>query len=127
LAGGGLLYTSSSSGATLTETNVPPADQGGVAVSANGSELAAVIYGGAIYTEQTSDPPMPALRISIADGNLVLSWPFGRVNYVLQQRADVSGVISWADEAVTPVASNGYNRVSLPLSRGQGLFRLRKQ
>jgi hypothetical protein len=127
LAGDGLLYTYANSGATVSTTDVPAASGGAVAISGNGSELAAVTDPGILYTEQTTDPPAPALRISIAGGNIILTWPVTSANYGLQQKVDVSGVTSWVDEPATSVVSNGYNQVALPLSPGQCLFRLRKQ
>jgi hypothetical protein len=131
LSTNGLLGVSSDFGVTWPETNLPASTRCSVAVSANGSELLAVMYPGYIYSAQTtpvahtSNSPAPTLTIAAVDGNIILSWPAGPTNWTLQQRPDLSAASSWADVSTVPIATNGQNQVTLPLSSNLSFYRLR--
>ena len=129
LSRGGLLYSSSDFGVTWAGTNLPPSivNAGSVACSADGTELVAAVYQGAIYTSQTAAVPTPALNISAANGNIILTWPTGLANCTLQLKSSMSGNTDWADLPATPVVTNGLNQVTLPMTAGQSLYRLKRQ
>ena len=128
---GGLIYSSTDSGASWTAANVHASNWRVVTTSANGAELVAVVHGGVLYTEQSpivtpQAVPMPALQIQVANGNVVLSWPAGATNVVLQQSSNITGTV-WGDLPTSPVVTNGQNQVNLPMSTGQCLYRLKQQ
>lgn len=127
---GGLIYTSADAGANWTAANVPVASWRAVATSANGADLVAIVNGGALYTEQSPSATaavsaLPTLSIAVANGNAVLSWPAVGADVVLQQRTSIAGA-AWQDLQTTPVVVNGQNRVTLPLSSPQAVYRLRR-
>jgi hypothetical protein len=123
---GGVIYSSSDSGASWAAANVPAANWRAVATSANGAALVAVVHGGVIYTGQSSGiTSPPALQIQLANGNVVLSWAAGATNVVLQQNTNLAGVV-WSDMPTTPLVTHGQNQVTLPLSAGPCLYRLKQ-
>ena len=125
---GGLIYTSTDSGANWTAADAPASNWRAVATSANGAELVAVVYGGVLYTEQSplfgQTMAVPPLQIQVANGNVVLSWPAAATNVVLQESAMIPGT-AWGDLPTNPVVTNGLNQVTLPMSASQCLYRLK--
>jgi hypothetical protein len=123
---GGLIYSSTDSGASWFPDNVPASNWRAVATSASGADLVAVVYGGVLYTEQSpASPPVPALQINVANGNVVLNWTAGANNIVLQQSSNNMGTV-WQDLPTTPIVINGQNQVTLPISTGPCLYRLKQ-
>ena len=128
---GGVIYTSSDSGATWQAANVPASNWSAVAISANGADLVAVVDGGVLYTSQNplvsnvGSAPQPSLQIQVTAGNVTLSWPLAATGFVLQQDADLSGN-SWTDVSTTPVVTNGQIQVTVSLTSGNCLYRLRR-
>jgi hypothetical protein len=131
---GGLIYSSTDSGASWVAANVPVSNWRAVATSADGAEMVAVVHGGVLYTEQSplgatphtmAIAMVPALQIQVANGNVVLSWAAGATNVVLQQSSNIMGTV-WGDLPTTPVVTNGQNQVTLPMSTGNCLYRLKQ-
>jgi hypothetical protein len=123
---GGVIYSSTDSGASWAAANVPAANWRAVATSANGAALVAVVHGGVIYTGQSSGiSSPPALRIQLANGKVVLSWAATATNLVLQQSSNLAGIV-WGDMPTTPLLTNGQNQVTLPMTAGPCLYRLKQ-
>jgi hypothetical protein len=123
---GGSIYSSTDSGASWAAANVPAANWKAVATSANGAALVAVVHGGVIYTGQSSGiSSPPALRIQLANGKVVLSWAATATNLVLQQSSNLAGIV-WGDMPTTPLLTNGQNQVTLPMTAGPCLYRLKQ-
>ncbi len=120
---GGLIYTSTNSGATWKSNNVPSLSWRAVASSADGCKLVAVADGG-IYTWQTT--PHPVLNVTQSGASLVLSWIIPSQPFVLQENADLAAT-HWTDVAGAPVLNltNLQHQVTLPLSAACRFYRLR--
>ena len=136
---GGGIYTSTDLGMTwIQETNISASVS---ALSADGNKSAIVAevtvtnslpggrtititYPGAIYTSFST--PSPSMNITPTNGNFKLSWIIPSTNFVLQQSSDLS---TWTDLTNTPVLNltNLQNEVTLPLSAGNGFYRLKTQ
>jgi hypothetical protein len=117
------IYTSTNSGATWQTNNAPNQTWQSVISSADGGKLvAAVGYGGGIYTSQTT--PSPRLNLTPATTNLTLAWTVPSTNFVMQQSADLT---SWTDATNPPILNltNLQNEVTLPMPAGSGFYRLK--
>lgn len=130
-ASGGLIYSSTNSGASWIAANVPASNWRALATSANGADLVAVVYGGVLYTGQSpvvtpQTVPVPPLQIQAANGNVVLSWTAGATNVVLQQCSNLIGAV-WGDLPATSVVTNGQNEVILTNTVGIDFYRLKQQ
>jgi hypothetical protein len=122
-AAGGLVYTSTNSGATWVPANAPSTNWSSIATSADGCKLVAVVNGGGIYTWQTT--PAPVLNITPSAGNLVLSWTVPSMSFVLQQTPNLTGT-NWTDLASAPALNYPtlQNQVTIPASAGTMFYRL---
>jgi hypothetical protein len=127
---GGMVLTSTDFGATWITNDLPVGEWFGVASSADGNKLVAVIgainnygSGGAVYTSYT--PPSPQLNLAPASGNLALSWLVPSTNFVLQQNLDLT-TENWATLTNTPTLNftNLQNQVMLSPVGSQGFYRL---
>ena len=130
-AKGDLLYSSTNSGLNWVAANVPASNWASVATSADGAELVAVVDRGVLYSSQqvgtvTSHISSTSLKIRMASGNVILSWPVGATNVVLQQNS-IDAMSSWADLPTSPIVTNSENQVVLPLSTTHCMFRLKQQ
>jgi len=69
-----------------------------------------------------------ALKVSLASGNVVISWlQNGSAGFALEETAALAHpTTTWAAVNVAPQASNGTNRVQLPLASGNRFYRLHK-
>jgi hypothetical protein len=65
----------------------------------------------------------PALSIRASGNNLLVSWP-NTQGYSLHSNNSLSDT-NWTLVGITPVASDGVNTVTLPMSEPSGFFRLR--
>jgi hypothetical protein len=118
----GPVYTSTNLGMTWTSNCVPVQDWNSVASSADGNKLMAVVYGGGIWTLQTT--PSPQLNLTLSDTKLALAWIIPSMNFVLQQSADLS---SWSVVTNQPVLNltNLQNEVILPPPDSNVFYRLK--
>lgn len=115
------IYTSTNSGLTWS-ANYVPAPQNTqilVACSPDGTRLVAAAFRGAIYTAIWP----PALSTQLAGTNLVVSWPWPSVGFVLQQNCDLT-TTNWASLSGIPVVSNYQNQVTISLSSSSMFYRL---
>lgn len=117
----GLIYTSTNSGVTWTSNNAPNVNWSCIASSADGSKLAASIYGGGIWTSRTT--PAPSLNITPTNNNLELSWIIPSTHFVLEQSSDLT---TWVDLTNAPTLNlaNLQNQVMLLPSNTSGVYRL---
>ena len=90
----------------------------------------ALIAGLQIALEQDSSAPalraafgQPVLKMSVAYGSLVLSWPASASGFVLQS-SPATGQPHWTAVTAPPVAKGSQITVTLPLSSKERLFRL---
>lgn len=129
---GSRIYTSTDLGMTwIQETNI----SGSIACSADGNKLVVAtqtlttspsgflfLIAGPIYTSFST--PSPQMNITPTNGGFKLSWIIPSTNFVLQQSSDLS---TWTDLTNTPVLNltNLQNEVTLPLSAGNGFYRLK--
>lgn len=127
---GGVVCTSTDFGATWTTNDLPVGEWFGVASSADGNKLVAVIggfnnagSGGAVYTSYT--PPSPQLNLAPASGNLTLSWVVPSTNFFLQQNLDLT-TGNWVTLTNTPtlIFTNLQNQVMLTPVSSEGFYRL---
>ncbi len=116
----GSIFTSTISGTTWINQNVPVPALGFVASSADGSKLYAALDGGGIWTSQST----PASNLNItATNNIQLSWIWPSTNFVLQQCCDLC---SWTDITNAPALnlSTLQYEVALPMTNTCGFYRL---
>jgi photosystem II stability/assembly factor-like uncharacterized protein len=125
VTGEGPIYTSTNGGATWVSNSVANAGWLCVASSADGTRLVASGMPG-IYTSQTT--PAPQLNITVASGNLLLSWIVPSINFVLQQNSDLT-TTNWTPVTNIPVLNltNLQNEVSLPQAASNEFYRLQNQ
>jgi hypothetical protein len=118
----GPIYTSTNSGMTWVSNSVPAQYWTSVASSADGNELAAVVFGGGIWVSQST--PAPQLNIATSNTNLDLSWIVPSTSFVMQQSSDLG---SWADMTNTPALNltNLQNEVILSPIGSSGFYRLK--
>jgi len=133
LAGSGLVLNSPDFGATWVATNLfsSSTNFGAIVCSADGSELMAGLYQNQIFTGAGfAQTPVatsgPMLAITVAGGNIILSWPADAGNFVVQQ-CWADGPMVWSDISATPVVTNGQNQVVLPMTTQRCFYRLRSQ
>jgi hypothetical protein len=76
---------------------------------------------GYIYTLQRT--PTPVLNIAVSGQNLLLSWLFPSMNFVLQESPELA---SWSDVSATPSLnySNLQNQVTVSQPNGNRFYRL---
>jgi M6 family metalloprotease-like protein len=97
----------------------------GVAVDAQGLVYVADTFDDTIRLVRTAAPQLPALRMSLMNGQLVLSWPAQATGFVLESRDDLSNG-GWVAVMDQP-AIVGCNLVlTVDASRTSGFFRLRR-
>jgi hypothetical protein len=71
-------------------------------------------------------PGAPSLSVRVANNNVVISWPEnGSQGFALEEAVALANA-SWTTVNATPQASNGTNRVDLPLPVGNRFYRLSK-
>jgi photosystem II stability/assembly factor-like uncharacterized protein len=120
------IYTSTDSGATWTPATNGPSGVicNSVASSADGSKLVAAVYGGGIYTSQTT--PVPVLNLTPLGNQLAFSWIIPSTDFVLQQSSDLAAM-NWTVVTNTPALNpaNLQNQVALPLPAGNVFYRLK--
>jgi len=130
-AGYSKLYVSTNAGHDWTAQTLPSGEWTCVAMSADGSKLAATFIGvgaggvgyGGIWTSQAT----PALPLNIASGtggNLVFSWTLPTTNFLLQQSGVLNG--DWSPITNQPVLnlSNLQYQLTLPPPNGNAFYRL---
>jgi hypothetical protein len=95
-----------------------------VTSSADGTKLAAVVYGGGIYTSYTV--PKPSLCLATSNNNLAFSWTMPSTNFVLQKISDLSKA-NWVTMTNTPVLNltNLQNQIILPSPGSNVFYRLK--
>ena len=121
---GGGVYCSTDSGSAWTQTGAPSASWVSVASSADGAQLAAAVYGGGIYTSQTT--ARPQLNMTCSGGKVSLSWTAAAANFVLQQKADLAEV-SWTTLTNKPILNftNLQYQMTVSPSSADAFFRLK--
>jgi photosystem II stability/assembly factor-like uncharacterized protein len=116
------IFTSIDSGQTwIQQSSSPNANWGGIALSADGQNVVAVIYYGGIWTSQST--PAPQMNITPANGNLCFSWIVPSTNFVVQQSSDLQ---NWWSMTNAPVLNltNLHDEMILSPSNASGFFRL---
>jgi hypothetical protein len=118
----GPIYTSTDFGLIWVSNNVTPELWGKVTTSADGAKLFTLDFVGRIWTSQTT--PAPWLNLT-ATNDLELSWLVPSTNFVLQECSDLT-TGDWSPVTNAPVLnlSNLQNEVGLPLTNGNGFYRL---
>lgn len=66
------------------------------------------------------------LAITLAEKNVVVSWPAGAATSVLQSTVSLGAATGWTNLNLTPLVSGGTNFVTYPISGAQRFFRLRQ-
>jgi hypothetical protein len=140
----GPIYVSTDSGATWTSTGAPAQTWTAVTISSDGTQIAAVApylavdasgpVGGRIYTLQLPLPPvaskpwLASLDIRLVGREARLSWLVPSTSFRLQQNSDLS-TTNWTDVPTTLTLSftDLHYEVNVPLSTGQGFYRLKQQ
>ena len=83
-----------------------------------------VIIGG-FWSVPVEEPGQPSLTISLAGGNVIITWPeSGSDNFGLAETGALGP--PWAPLNETPQSSNGTKTVRLPLTPGNHFYRLQK-
>jgi len=117
------IYASTNSGMSWNPlTSMPKGSCSSLAGSADGRKLVAAYYQGGIYT--SCSQPTPRLHLAPSSNKSVLSWIVPSANFVLQQRANLSG---WLDVTNPPVLNltNLQNEVILSPTGSSGFCRLK--
>ncbi|HEY3760264.1 MAG TPA: hypothetical protein VGN23_00755 [Verrucomicrobiae bacterium] len=121
-----VIYISTNWAQTWIPSDSPTNMWGAISSSADGNKLIAMsendsVQGGWIWTLQTV--PSPRLNVNILATNLELSWIIPSTNFVLQQSADLR---NWSAITNQPYLNltNLNDEVTLPISNGDGFFRL---
>lgn len=123
----GRLYTSSDFGSTWTLANPPLSHWSSVASSADGTKLAAAVYGGRIYTfQQTPFSLSPSLKLASSAGNSTLSWIVPSAKFGLQQKTE-RGSSSWSNVLSQPVLTGVEYQVTIPQTGSSAFYRLVSQ
>ena len=71
----------------------------------------------------------PALSISLSGSTAVISWPAPSTGFVLEEATDIVTPVSsitWAPIATAPTVVNGRNTVTLTITSGNRIYRLRQ-
>jgi hypothetical protein len=68
--------------------------------------------------------PLPVLRASIDQDNLVLTWPDWAVDWVLSSATNLSPPVTWYSVTNIPGTTNGEFILTLPMGAHQEYFRL---
>jgi hypothetical protein len=120
----GPIYTSTDWGNTWTSNNVPNQSWTAVASSADSGRLAAVTYGGGIWTSQTA--PTPQLNLALSEPDLRLSWVVPSANFVLQESPDL---FSWTDVTDIPTLNftNLQEEIAVAPTNSTGFYRLQSR
>jgi len=116
------IYTSTNSGSTWLPNNTPDSLYwSAVTSSADGNSLAAALYGGSIFTLQTT--PSPQLSLVSVGNSLEMSWLIPSTDFMVQQSSDL---ISWSELTNPPTLNltNLQNQIMLSESTSNGFFRL---
>jgi hypothetical protein len=72
-------------------------------------------------------PGGPSLSVSLAQGNLIISWPdSGSAGFFPEATDALADPSTWVPVNATVQTSNGVNSISLPLGAGNRFYRLRK-
>ncbi len=72
-------------------------------------------------------PGGPSLSVSLAQGNLIISWPdSGSAGFFPEATDALADPSTWSPVTATIQTSNGVNSISLPLGAGNRFYRLRK-
>lgn len=113
----GYLYISTDGGATWVVTRSPMENWRSVASSDDGTKLVAASLGYIYVWEPT------ALNLSLANGNVVISWPTNVPGFILQRNIDLSAN-EWINVTNVPAVLNSKYEVVLPQSTSGQIFRL---
>jgi hypothetical protein len=73
-----------------------------------------------------SAPPLPTLRVSLANSRVILSWPVGASDFILETRKDLSASEAWLPVTNQPVVQGGNFVLTNVVETPAALFRLRK-
>ena len=68
--------------------------------------------------------PLPTLKITLADQNVLLTWPQSASNFDLQSSETFVPTTIWTNLLVTPLVTDGSNLVTLPLTGSAKFYRL---
>ncbi len=123
IATNGPIHISTNSGISWFATPSPSLQWQAVASSADGHKLAAAVYGGGIYTWQST--PSPKLDITPTAGGLLISWIVPSLPFVLKETADLNAP-DWTAVPMTPILNltNLHHEVTVPWSGTNRFYRL---
>jgi len=65
----------------------------------------------------------PTLAITRAAGNVMVTWPTNFAGFALQSSTNLASP-TWTTVSTTPIATNGLNTVTIPISGYQQIYRL---
>ena len=123
----GHVYTSTNFGASWASNGIPTQlTCWGMASSADGNMLVAIVLEGGIWVSQAT--PSPQLNIMPAGGNCTVSWLVPSTNFVLQQNLDLT-TTDWVTLTNTPMLNftNLDDEVTLSPTNSSGFYRLVSQ
>ncbi|MEO7296943.1 MAG: hypothetical protein ABI042_00040 [Verrucomicrobiota bacterium] len=94
----------------------------GVAVDAAGN----VYVGDSVNRTMRLGKPLPALQLSLANGQTILSWGIWPTNFVLESTGDFSPTHVWSLVNAHVETTNQQNSVTLPTQTENSFFRLKQ-
>jgi len=77
------------------------------------------------FSAQTAPTTSPVVTNWVSGDTLVMSWPQSALNYSLQE-SSVLDSNSWSSAAQSPVLSNGFYSVAVPMTGSGRFFRLKR-
>ena len=97
-------------------------DWWGVASSADGGKLVAVVNNGGIYTSQST--PTPFLNIAPLGNNVALSWIIPSLDFGLQENSDLTST-NWTDVPVAQEITNYQYQATVSPTNASSFYRLK--
>jgi hypothetical protein len=122
----GLLYSSSDSGNTWTSNAVPALTWQALASSADGNVVFAAVTNGGIWVRRST--PTPVLKLTPSTQGPLVSWTIPSANFILEQGVSLDSP-GWTEFTNPPVLNltNLQNQLTIPVTNGTALYRLRTQ
>jgi len=121
--GNGVIYVSTNLGGLWSSSYAPALAWRSIALSSTGTKLVAV-------STSSSDGVYvwlpPALSFTNNAGSLIYSWPTNGTIFSLQANPDLA-TTNWVAVTNVPVIANSRKQVTLPVTNGNGFFRLISQ
>lgn len=85
-----------------------------------------IVPGNALYRLAAAVPPIhPKLEITRIENEVVLSWPVGNSDYILERKNSLLTIDNWIPASTPPTVINGVNYVTNGIVPGNRVYRLR--